>query len=140
MQHWHDVLEIRDVLDRYCVGIDRRDWELVRTCFTSDCLADYGRSGSWTAREPFVAWLDEIHRDVGPTRHRLTNHQVQVHGDVATASSYLDALLQVEHRGYNLLHVVATYTDELVRTGGGWKIAVRRTEDFLWRREKRTSD
>jgi hypothetical protein len=139
MNQWRDVLEIRDVLDRYCVGIDRRDWELVRDCFTADCQADYGRSGSWTAREPFVAWLDETHRDVGPTQHRLTNHQVQVNGDVATASSYLDALLQVEHRDHDLLHVVASYADELVRTEEGWQIAARRTETFLWRREKQTA-
>ena len=86
MTPWQDVLAIRDVVDRYCVGIDRRDWDLVRSCFTPDCNADYGRSGRWQEREPFVAWLDEIHRDVGPTMHRLTNHQVHVDGDVATAT------------------------------------------------------
>jgi ketosteroid isomerase-like protein len=139
MTPWQDVLAIRDVVDRYCVGIDRRDWDLVRSCFTADCDADYGRSGRWHEREPFVAWLDEVHRDVGPTMHRLTNHQVHVEGDVATATSYLDALLHVEHRGFDLLHVIASYADELVRTDDGWKIASRRVDDFLWRRESTTS-
>jgi ketosteroid isomerase-like protein len=138
-EHWQDALAIRTVIDRYGMGIDRRDWELVRSCFTPDCTADYGQSGRWTAREPLVAWLDEIHRDVGPTLHRLTNHQIDVDGDVAAATSYLDALLKVEHRCHDLLHVVATFTDDFVRTGDGWKIAARRVDNFLWRRETTTS-
>jgi hypothetical protein len=49
-----DVLAIRDVLDRYASGIDRRDFELVRSCFAAGVHADYGRGGSWTEREPFA--------------------------------------------------------------------------------------
>jgi hypothetical protein len=139
MRYWHDVIEIRDVIDRYAVGIDRRDWELVRHCFTPECHADYGRSGQWTAREPFVEWLQEIHRDVGPTMHRMTNHQIDVDDERATATSYFDALLQVEHREHDLLHVVGTYADALVRSDDGWKIASRRSENFLWQRGSRTS-
>jgi hypothetical protein len=139
MGYWHDVLEIRDIIDRYAVGVDRRDWELVRGCFVPECQADYGRSGSWTAREPFVAWLDEIHRDVGPTMHRITNHQIHVDDGTATATSYLDALLQVDHGGHDLLHVVGSYADELVRTDDGWKIGRRRCDTFLWRRGSRTT-
>jgi hypothetical protein len=138
MEHWPDVLEIRDVIDRYATGVDRRDWEQVRGCFTPDCRADYGRSGAWTERDPFVAWLDQIHREVGPTLHRMTNHQVRVTGDDAAATSYLDALLHVEHRGHDLLHVATIYTDELVRTAEGWKITARRADNFLWRRENQT--
>jgi hypothetical protein len=139
MGYWHDVLEIREIIDRYAVGIDVRDWELVRSCFVPGCHADYGRAGSWTAREPFVAWLDEIHRDVGPTMHRITNHQIHVDEGTATATSYFDALLQVEHGEHDLLHVVGTYDDELVRTDDGWRITSRRSDNFLWRRESRNT-
>ena len=139
MGYWHDVLEIREIIDRYAVGIDLRDWELVRSCFAPGCHADYGRAGSWTAREPFVASLDEMHRDVGPTMHRITNHQIHVDGGTATATSYFDALLQVEHREHDLLQVVGTYRDELVRTDNGWKIASRRSDNFLWRRGSRST-
>ena len=132
----HDVEAIRAVLDRYATAVDRRDWALMHTCFTEDCCADYGQAGAWTAREPFVTWLDEIHRDVGPTMHRITNHDVHVDGDVARATCYFDALLRVEHRGFDLLHVVGSYVDALVRTPDGWRIADRRTENYLWRREQ----
>jgi len=132
---WHDVLEIRAVIDRYATAVDRRDWELARTCFTEDCTADYGRSGSWAGREVLVTALDDMHRDLGPTMHRITNHDVQVDGDTATATSYLDAMLQVEHRGFDLLHVLGRYSDLLVRTEDGWRISVRRVDTYLFRRE-----
>jgi hypothetical protein len=137
-QLWQDSVAIRDVIDRYAFGVDRRDWDLVSACFTPDCHADYGRSGAWTSRPPFVEWLDLTHREVGPTMHRITNHQVKVDGDAATATSYLDALLQVDHQEFDLLRVVAIYHDELVRTADGWQIATRRLEDYLWRREERS--
>ena len=38
---------VTDVLVRYASGIDRRDWDLFRTCFTDDCEADYGEIGVW---------------------------------------------------------------------------------------------
>jgi hypothetical protein len=60
---------------------------------------------------------------------------VQVDGDRASALSYLDALLQVEHGGYDLLHVVARYVDELGRADEGWLITSRRVETYFWRRE-----
>ena len=41
MAHWEDVLAIREVIDRYCLGADRRTWDLVRSCFTPECAADY---------------------------------------------------------------------------------------------------
>lgn len=136
MEVWHDILEIRAVVDRYATAIDERDWELVRSCFTEDCHADYGRSGSWVGREVFVTALDEMHRDIGPTMHRMSNHDVRVDGDTAVATSYLDALLRVEHRGYTLVHVVARYADDLSRTADGWRIRRRRCETYLWRREE----
>jgi hypothetical protein len=39
--------DVADVLVRYATGIDRRDWALLRSCFTDDCEADYGEIGGW---------------------------------------------------------------------------------------------
>ena len=135
MESWHDVLEIRGVLDQYAVAIDRRDWERFASCFTDDVHADYGRSGIYTSRDAFVAAFDEMHRPVGPTLHRVTNHDIVVDGDTATATSYFDAVLRVEHQGFSLLHAIGTYTDELRRTDDGWRICRRRVETVVHRRE-----
>ena len=31
---------IRDLVHRYAVGVDRRDWATVRACFTADAAID----------------------------------------------------------------------------------------------------
>lgn len=60
---------------------------------------------------------------------------LEIRAVIATATSYVDALLRIEHRGFNVLHVVASYDDELVRIDNGWQIRARRCETYLWRRE-----
>ena len=133
---WHDVLAIRSVLDRYACGIDRKDWALFASCFTEDVTADYGRNGQYSGRDAFVAAFDEMHRPpVGATLHRITNHDITVDGDTAHAVSAFDAVLQAEHKGFQLLHVIGTYTDDLRRTDDVWRIARRRAESIMYRRE-----
>jgi 3-phenylpropionate/cinnamic acid dioxygenase small subunit len=139
VERWNDVLAIRDVIDRYAAALDRRDWQHLRSCFTPECHADYEGFASWTEREPLVAWLDTIHRDLGPTLHRITNHQVEVDRDRARATSYFDALLQLRQQDQDLLHVVGKYVDELVRTHEEWRICERRVETIWRRREKQTT-
>ncbi|MDA8048252.1 MAG: nuclear transport factor 2 family protein [Actinomycetota bacterium] len=139
MGRYDDAAAIRDVIDRYATGVDRRDWEMVRSCFSEDCSADYGHAGKWDEREPLVAWLDQLHRDVGPTMHRMTNHHIDVDGDQASATSYLDAVLKVQHKGFDLLHVLTIYTDRLRREDGEWRIWSRGAENYMWRREQTTS-
>jgi ketosteroid isomerase-like protein len=135
VEAWHDILEIRAVLDRYAAGVDRRDWELVAKCFTDDVHADYGRSGTFTSRAPFVECLDEMHRPMGTTLHRITNHDIAVDGDTGSATSYFDAVLHIEHKGFQLLHVIGVYRDELRRDPNGWRISARSIETVMFRRE-----
>lgn len=133
---WHDHLEIRSLLDRYAWGIDRKDWALFAGCFTDDVVADYGRNGRYSGRDEFVRAIDEMHRPpVGATLHRITNHDITVDGDTAHAVTAFDAVLQVEHKGFQLLHVIGTYTDDLRRTGDGWRISRRVAESLMYRRE-----
>lgn len=138
-EQWTDVLAVREVLERYASGVDRRDWAAVATCFAADCFADYGRSDQWQGREAIAGALDVMHREIGPTMHRLSNHTIEVTGDVATAVTYLDAYLKVEHRGFDLCHVLATYHDEFGRTDAGWEITSRRLEVYMRRWEMSSS-
>ncbi|SVE24716.1 uncharacterized protein METZ01_LOCUS477570, partial [marine metagenome] len=40
-----DRLAIGDLLTRYATAVDRRDWDLYRTVFTSDAEIDYTSAG-----------------------------------------------------------------------------------------------
>jgi uncharacterized protein (TIGR02246 family) len=117
--------DIADVLVRYTTGIDRRDWELFRTCFTEDCCADYGDIGSWRGVDGITEYMVTAHEGMGHTLHRLSNIAVTVDGDAAEARSYVDAVIMAPDGGSGI-NAVGFYDDALVRAGDGWRIAERR--------------
>tara|TARA_B100000809_G_scaffold24453_1_gene21389 strand:- start:303 stop:518 length:216 start_codon:yes stop_codon:yes gene_type:complete len=58
-----DRLEIGDLITRYATAVDRRDWDLYRSVFTTDAEIDYTSAGgmpepstrswrSWTKCSP----------------------------------------------------------------------------------------
>jgi hypothetical protein len=51
-----DQQEIRDVIYRYCRGIDRRDFDLVRSCYHPEAHDDHGvfRGGV----DDFIAYIE----------------------------------------------------------------------------------
>ncbi|HET6950406.1 MAG TPA: nuclear transport factor 2 family protein [Acidimicrobiales bacterium] len=117
--------DIAELLVRYASAIDRRDWALLRTCFTDDCRADYGDIGVWDGVEAITAYMTRSHATLGHTLHRITNQAVTVGGDRASARSYVDAVLMAAD-GDSGLNAVGFYDDELVRVAGEWRIARRR--------------
>jgi 3-phenylpropionate/cinnamic acid dioxygenase small subunit len=117
---------IAEVLIRYSTGIDRRDWDAFRSCFTADCHADYGADiGTWNDVDSITEFMIESHAEMGQTMHRLSNIAVTVDGDRATARTYVDAVLMAAD-GASGLNPIGFYDDELVRTDDGWRIAHRR--------------
>jgi 3-phenylpropionate/cinnamic acid dioxygenase small subunit len=117
--------DIAEVLVRYATGIDRRDWELFRTCFTADVHAEYEGIGTWDSVDAITEFMTASHADMGYTMHRLSNLAIGVDGDTATARSYVDGVLMAPD-GESGLNPIGFYDDDLVRTADGWRIAHRR--------------
>jgi hypothetical protein len=118
----NDIAQISAVLVRYATGIDSRNWELFRTCFTENCHLDYGEIGTWTSREAVTRYMMLAHS--GPSLHRLSNFVIHIEGDHATARTYVDAMV-FGPGGIGGAHTIGYYEDELVRTPDGWRIARR---------------
>jgi 3-phenylpropionate/cinnamic acid dioxygenase small subunit len=118
--------DIAEVLVRYATGIDRRDWELFRSCFASDCLAEYEGIGTWESADAITAFMVSAHDGMGHTMHRISNIAIDVHGDGdrAVARSSVDGILMAAD-GQSGLNPIGFYDDELVRTPDGWRIARR---------------
>lgn len=116
---------IEAVLVQYAIAIDSRDWDLLRSCFTDDCTADYGAIGSWSTPEELVEWMRETHEPCGHTLHRMTNVHVKMGDDGGMrARSYVHALvLFADNRSGT--SASGFYDDELVESGGEWRIARR---------------
>src|SRR5262245_46253070 len=81
---------ITEVLYRYCRGIDRRDWELVRSCYHADRVDDHAiYKGD---RDGFVDWVSEfLTSQFTATQHTVFNPLVKVDGDTAGCESYVRA-------------------------------------------------
>jgi 3-phenylpropionate/cinnamic acid dioxygenase small subunit len=118
-------LDITEVLVRYATGIDRRDWDLFRTCFTPDCHADYEGIGAWEGVDALTEFMVDAHAGMRHTLHRVTNFAIAVADDRAEARTYVDVVFVLADDGTGL-EAAGYYDDALVRTADGWRIASRR--------------
>lgn len=115
-----------DLLLSYATAIDTHDWNLLDTIFLPDADCDYSEAGGFRGPYPEIrAWLAEVLAPM-QTQHMLTNHVIDVDGDEATASTYLQAEHRFEVDGEPVFYTFrGIYRDRLVRTASGWAIAVR---------------
>lgn len=126
MQALLDQQEIRDVIHRYCRGIDRCDYELVRRCYHPDATDDHG--GFVGGIDDFIAHIVESLPRYERTMHFIGNILVEVDGNRARCESYIIAHHRVPLRGtkperdYN---VGLRYVDDFERRDGEWRIADR---------------
>ena len=123
---------IRDLVHRYAVGVDRRDWATVRACFTADAACDY----AWF-RGDLDTVLGHIERGLAQfqtTMHLLGTHLAEVTGDAASAETYAVCHHRLARpQGLADRIVGMRYLDGLVRTALGWRIA-RRDVVVAWQR------
>jgi 3-phenylpropionate/cinnamic acid dioxygenase small subunit len=116
---------ISDTILRYATAIDRRDWDLLATCFTDDCVSDYGDIGAWTSRDGIVEYMEAVHAACGHSLHRITNVVIDLGDGGAAARSYVDAVVLAEDNASGV-NVLGMYDDVLVASTDGWRIARRR--------------
>jgi hypothetical protein len=140
-----DKSEIQEALLRYCRGVDRRDWDLVRAAFFEDCVDDHAEFKG--KRDDFVAWLSERHSTPGfvKSTHVLGNCLIEFASDnVAIVETYFVAKLVLApdaggHRKMLLdaknaesaqdisVEVLGRYVDRFEKRQGAWRIARRCT-------------
>ncbi len=125
----YDRTQIAEVIYRYATGVDGKDWELFRTCFTDPVNADFTSTGVPAPRTfPLDTWIRVVQKTLAPfrvTQHYNSNVTIKVNGDEATAVVYLKArhLPADDPEDKKFWDVGGYYTDRLVRTPQGWKIA-----------------
>lgn len=81
---------IADVVTRCASAIDRRGWELFRTCFTTGCSLDYRPIGHWNGIDAVTTFMRRSH--FGPSLHRHTNTVININCDKAQARTCVEAV------------------------------------------------
>ncbi len=123
-----DRIRINELLTRYTVAIDTKDWALLDTCFTPDAHVDYTSSGGTKGPYPEVrVWLEKALAAFPRTQHFISNTTVTIEGDRAKSRTYVINPMGFpkEDGSLHIFTVGAYYIDKLVKTEAGWRIADR---------------
>ena len=129
--------EITAVIYRLARGLDRRDKDLLASCFFPDSTDDHGLfEGSAT---DFCDWVIETLGNYERTQHLITNINIVIDGDKASTESYFFAhhVVATETK----LDVIAAgrYLDHFERRDGEWKIKHRKAV-YDWSRKEDNKD
>ncbi len=119
---------IKKVHLRYCRAIDRRDFELLRSCYHPDAIDDHGSDEYVGGLDGFVEYCMKGTLNFVSTTHLTGNQLVEVDGDVAWAEHYGRAYHRVAAGADGVAKDLVSNTrwiDRFERRDGDWKIAKR---------------
>ena len=132
LQRLADRQEIQDALARYARGVDRGDWELVRSAYHPDAHDEHGSFSGGI--DGLVSWLADRFQDVDNSVHFLGNCLIEPTGpDNALVETYfVSARLTTKdpHRAIDAGDALSRqawgrYVDHFTRRDGAWRIARR---------------
>lgn len=132
LQEISDRLEVEDLLTRYAHAVDRRDWDLYRSVFTSDARIDYTSAGGIAGTvDEIVAWLDEVLGAFTSTQHLVANIELEVtgDGDIGRVSAMFHNPMKLADG--TVMFTGGWYHHDLVRTPRGWRSS-RLVEESAW--------
>ena len=132
VQRLIDRQEIADLCVRYTFALDTKDWALLGSCFTGT-PAFVHPGGRLEGFEAILARARGALESLDASQHLLGNVVTDVDGDTGHATSYFQAQhVRTGTPGGDTYIIAGSYTDTLVRTADGWKIA-ERVQIYLWR-------
>ena len=134
VQRLIDRLEIDDLLTRYTIALDTRQWDLLATVFTPDATIDYTSSQGIKGHYPEIrVWLEKALSAFSASQHLLGNRQIELDGDHGTGRTYFfnPNTLTDAAGAATMLYVGGFYVDKFVRTADGWRIEDR-DEQTTW--------
>jgi len=128
LQRLVDESDLRDLLHRYAFGLDHEDWELWRSVFADEVTMDMSDYQPEPPPRPAAADLVVANARVlfaglERSQHFMGSHRYEIDGDRATITAHMRA----EHwlhtgLGGDKYTMFGTYTDDAIRTAGGWKL------------------
>ncbi len=91
-----DRAAVSELMQRYAMSIDSRDWDALRSCFADEMEIDISETpfgkGAPPLRMSGDRWLDQIKRTVlkfAVTQHMIAPYRIEVKGDRAVCMAYL---------------------------------------------------
>ena len=127
-----DKNQIADLCAGYAYALDQRDWAALRKCFTEAPVFVHP-GGHIEGVDGIVERARGALEPLDSSQHLLGNVVVEVDGDDASSICYFQAQhVRAGTPGGDTYLIAGSYTDRLVRTPQGWRIA-ERVQVYLWR-------
>ena len=134
LQRLLDRAEIQDSLCRYARGVDRQDWDLVRSTYHPDARDEHGEYRGDI--DGFIAWLQQRLAGADNSMHFLGNCLIEFAGpdDAFVETSFVSRRLRKptadEQAGLPAGAAIAReswgrYADYFERRDGQWRVAQR---------------
>ncbi|GAB5487244.1 MAG: nuclear transport factor 2 family protein [Parasphingorhabdus sp.] len=123
-QELSDREELRDLVMRYCRGVDRRDFALVRSLYWDDAMDDHGEMFSGSP-DDYVAWLPGVLEPLDCTIHAISNSLFIVDGDTAEGEHYSYNFHRTREAPRQEIIIHGRYLDRYERRDGVWKFSRR---------------
>jgi 3-phenylpropionate/cinnamic acid dioxygenase small subunit len=122
---------IRDCLHRYSRGIDRRDFDLLKTVFWQDAIDEHGAYNGPVSE--FWAWVDQRTKHWDRTMHALAQTIIDLDGEEASAETYFTAYHKKPRPDGTWFdeYVGGRYIDRMVKKSNEWRIQ-HRIVAFEW--------
>jgi len=119
-----DRQKIYDCIVRYCSGVDRFDWDMVRSVYHIDARDDHGAFVGGV--EEFIAWAGAYHAKYqSGHKHYVLNHRCELDGNNAHIETYW-LFSGINHHDPKLSLSGGSYLDHFEKRNGVWAIANRK--------------
>ena len=121
-----DHLSVIELVNRFGLAIDLRDWEKFQSLFMNPTEFDYSsikvESGQLSPEEIANTARHDL-SGFQATQHQITNHQVSVEGNSATCQAHVRAMhFLPNEQGDSIFEMGGYYTVQLMRNESQWKI------------------
>lgn len=125
-----DRIQIADVIAKYGIHLDRREFERLAEVFIPDVVLDYDLVGVRKGLDEAIAFFSGSVLSVQATQHLMHTTLVESDGDGAVGVVHVTAHHVANEAALpappeQVYTVTGTYTDRYVRTPDGWRIAHR---------------
>jgi len=119
--------EIQELQVLYAVAIDSGDYDRLDNIFTNNAVGIYGRT--YVGLEAIKGAMYSGCEYLTSVQHLNANHWSVVTGDTAVAGCYLHVVQYLQNApGGDHHEMGGEYSDDLVLTESGWRIAKRSIE------------
>tara|TARA_A100001037_G_C14968011_1_gene552403 strand:+ start:92 stop:550 length:459 start_codon:yes stop_codon:yes gene_type:complete len=129
-------LAVHDVMHRYALGIDTKNWPLLRSVFSDEVTADFrsfGAKSVWSgSAEDWVTQVRSTIEGMDATQHLMSNHLYAVDAESARGTTYIQAVHVCRNDwGGDTYTIGGYYEVEMSSTPSGWRIS-RYTLQCTW--------